>query len=236
MPNCMTTHFLSRIALATWLNCELTVQQVRAPGYSCHHARVNPPRERRCPLWVPLLILLLTIGQLAVAEWVPGIDRFADKAFGARLIAYPLMMLLVPALWWFFVKRRRPEEPPPYGAFSLIMLGFLVDVTGNSLDLYDSLTWWDDMNHFVNWVFLLTGIGLIIGRSVQPTWALVVMVAGLGAVLAIGWELGEWWTFIRHGTELDTAYEDTLGDETLGTLGATVAGALVARFRTAAPQ
>jgi hypothetical protein len=184
---------------------------------------------------VPVLILVLTIGQLAVAEWVP-LDRFADKAFGARLVAYPLMMLLVPALWWALVKRRSPEEPAPYGAFSLIMLGFLVDVTGNSLDLYDSLTWWDDMNHFVNWVFLLTGIGLIIGRSVQPTWALVVMVAGLGAVLAIGWELGEWWTFIRHGTELDTAYEDTLGDETLGTLGATVAGALVARFRTAAPQ
>ena len=25
------------------------------------------------------------------AEWVPGIDRFADKAFGARLIAYPVI-------------------------------------------------------------------------------------------------------------------------------------------------
>jgi hypothetical protein len=178
-------------------------------------------------VWVPVLILLLTIGQLAVAEWVPGIDRFADKAFGARLLAYPAMMLLVPALWWFFVKRRHPEEPPPYGAFSLIMLGFLVDVTGNSLDFYDSLTWWDDMNHFVNWVFLLTGIGLIIGGSVRPPWARVLMIAGLGAMLAIAWELGEWWTFIRHGTEIDTAYEDTLGDETLGTLGALLAGLLV---------
>ena len=178
---------------------------------------------------MPALVLALTVGQLAVAEWAPGIDRFADKAFGARLIAYPLMMLLAPALWWLFVKRRRPHEPAPYGAFSLIMLGFLVDVTGNSLDLYDSLTWWDDMLHFVNWVFLLTGIGLIIGRSVEPAWALVLMIAGLGAILAIGWELGEWYTFIRHGTELDTAYEDTLADETLGTLGATVAGLIVAR-------
>jgi hypothetical protein len=178
-------------------------------------------------VWVPVLILVLTIGQLAVAEWVPGIDRFADKAFGARLIAYPAMMLFVPALWWFFVKRRHPEEHPPYGAFSLIMLGFLVDVTGNSLDFYDSLTWWDDMNHFVNWVFLLTGIGLIIGGSVRPAWARVLLIAGLGAVLAIGWELGEWYTFIRHGTEIDTAYEDTLGDETLGTLGALLAGLLV---------
>ena len=53
------------------------------------------------------------------------------------------------------------------------------------------------------------------------------MIAGLGAILAIGWELGEWYTFIRHGTEIDTAYEDTLGDETLGSLGALLAGLLV---------
>ena len=53
------------------------------------------------------------------------------------------------------------------------------------------------------------------------------MIAGLGAILAIGWELGEWYTFIRHGTEIDTAYEDTLGDETLGTLGAVLAGLVV---------
>jgi len=170
---------------------------------------------------------VLTVGQLAIAEWVPGIDRFADKAFGARLIAYPLMMLLVPALWWLVVKRRRPDEPVPYGAFSLIMLGFLVDVTGNSLDLYDSLTWWDDLNHFANWAFLLTGIGLLIAGPVRPAWARVLMIAGLGAILAIGWELGEWYTFIRHGTEIDTAYEDTLGDETLGTLGALLAGLVV---------
>jgi hypothetical protein len=48
-------------------------------------------------------------------------------------------------------------------------------------------------------------------------------------VLAIGWELGEWYTFIRRGTELDDAYQDTLGDEALGTLGAFCAALLVAR-------
>jgi hypothetical protein len=56
--------------------------------------------------WVPAVVLGLTVGQLAVAEWVPGIDRFADKAFGARLVAYPLLMLLAPAIWWA-VRRRR---------------------------------------------------------------------------------------------------------------------------------
>ena len=38
--------------------------------------------------------------------------------------------------------------------------------------------------------------------------------------------------FIRHGTELDTAYEDTLSDEVLGTLGAFVAAWFVANARS----
>lgn len=191
---------------------------------------MQTPERARIGWWLPALILLATVGQLAVAQWVPGIERFAGKAFGARLVLYPVLMLLVPALWWLLVGRRGSTRPP-YGAFSLVMLGFLVDVTGNSLDLYDAVTWWDDANHFVNWVFLLSGLGLVIGARVQPTWALMVMVVGLGALLAIGWELGEWWTFIRGGTELDTAYEDTLGDQALGSLGALVAALIVAGRR-----
>ncbi len=184
---------------------------------------------KRSLVWLPILILVLTMGQLAVAQWVPGIERFADKAFGARLIAYPVMMLLVPAIWWVVVKRKDRAAEPPYVAFALIMLGFLVDTTGNSLDFYDTLTWWDDMNHFVNWVFLNAGIGLIIAWAVHPTWARIVLVAGIGSLLALGWEIGEWYTFIRHGTEIETAYEDTLADMTLGTLGGTLAALIVAR-------
>jgi hypothetical protein len=178
---------------------------------------------------VPALVLVATVAQLAVATFVPGIERFADKAFGARLAAYPVMMLLVPAAWWFAVGRKHPEKEPPYVAFALVMVGFLVDTTGNSLDLYDTVTWWDDMNHFVNWFFLLSGIGLIIARNVTPRWVQLLLVTGLGCLLALGWELGEWYTFIRHGTERDTAYEDTLGDMTLGSCGAFLAAVLVAR-------
>lgn len=182
-----------------------------------------------------MLVLVATVAQLAVAEWWPGIDRFADKAFGARLVAYPLLMLVAPVIWWFVVRRRDPAVSPPYAAFALIMVPFLVDVTGNSLDLYDTVVWWDDFNHYINWLFLLLGIGLLITDSVRPDWAVVVLITGLGAILAIGWELGEWYTFIRHGTEIDTAYEDTLGDLSLGTLGALCAGGLLlwCRRRTA---
>ena len=186
-------------------------------------------RSRHGLIWLPALVLAATVAQLAVATFVPGIERFDDKAFGARLAAYPAMMLLVPALWWLAVKRRRPDATPPYVAFALIMLGFLVDTTGNSLDLYDSLVWWDDLNHFVNWFFLLSGIGLIIARDLRPRWAQLLLVAGLGCLLALGWEIGEWYTFIRHGTELDTAYEDTLADMTLGSWGAFLAALVVTR-------
>lgn len=45
------------------------------------------------------------------------------------------------------------------------------------------------------------------------------------------WELGEYVAFVRHSTELQTAYTDTLGDLTLGTLGALLAGLIVHRVR-----
>jgi hypothetical protein len=190
----------------------------------------------RLTIWAPVLVLALTVAQLAVAEWVPGIDRFADKAFGARLVAYPLLMLVTPAIWWVVVRRRDAAAAPPYGAFTLVMAPFLIDVTGNSLDLYDAVVWWDDLNHFANWLLLCAGIGLLVGGRVSPRWAVVVLVTGVGALLAVGWELGEWFTFIRHGTEIDTAYEDTLADEALGTLGALVAGLLVAYSAPTRPR
>jgi hypothetical protein len=177
---------------------------------------------------VALLILALTIAQLAVGAFA-DLEQFEGKAFGARLIAYPLMMLAVPAAYELRRRITGSTSPLPWSGFALIMAPFLIDVTGNTLDLYDSIVWWDDLNHFVNWFLLAAGIGVLVTRTtISPPWALGWLVAGVGAMLAIGWELGEWYAFIRHGTELDTAYRDTLGDEVLGTLGAALAGLVVA--------
>jgi hypothetical protein len=54
--------------------------------------------------------------------------------------------------------------------------------------------------------------------------------------MAIIWELGEWYTFIRHSHELSTAYEDTLGDEALGSLGGLTAGLILVWWRGRAPS
>lgn len=170
----------------------------------------------------PLVVLALTVAQLVVAGVASDLPQFAGKGFAARLVLYPLMMLVVPVGWW--LAHRRQLNTAPIGGFTLVMLPFLIDVTGNTLDLYDSISWWDDANHFVNWFLLCLGLALVLDVPVlRPAWARAVVVIGGGALLALLWELGEWYAFIRHGTELDTAYEDTLGDMTLGTCGAVVA-------------
>jgi hypothetical protein len=186
----------------------------------------SPPRA----FTVTILIFVATVGQLLLATFATDLPQFAGKGFGARLVAYPLLMLLVPA-GWFLLRRLRPDTARtsvPWTAFALIMAPFLVDVTGNTLNLYDSVVWWDDANHFVNWFLLCSGIGVLLMLTrIRPAWAVGTIVGGIGAVLALGWELGEWYAFIRHGTELATAYEDTLADQALGTAGAVLAGALV---------
>ena len=198
--------------------------------------------ENNSPRWAvraTVVIFLATVAQLFVATFVSGLSQFEGKGFGARLIAYPVMMLLVPVGWWIYQRRRHTSGDPraqyadmPWAGFALIMAPFLIDVTGNTLNLYDTLDWWDDANHFVNWFLLSAGIGILLLRArITPAWALGLLVAGLGALLAIGWELGEWYAFIRHGTELETAYEDTLFDEVLGSLGAALAGLWVGRVR-----
>ncbi|MCW2928904.1 MAG: hypothetical protein JWM86_2872 [Thermoleophilia bacterium] len=184
------------------------------------------PQSQRPWRLAAFVILALTVAQLA-AGGLLDLRQFEGKAFGTRLIAYPLMMLALPIAWKLIAHVRGVRSPVPWDATAFVMWGFLVDVTGNTLDLYDTLVWWDDANHFANWVTLSFGVGLCLARGaggVAPRWLLAVATAGAGALLAIVWELGEWYTFIRHGTELDTAYEDTLGDEALGSLGAIVAG------------
>jgi uncharacterized membrane protein YjdF len=185
--------------------------------------------------WVTIAIFVATVAQLLVATFFASeLSRFEGKGFGARLIAYPVMMLAVPLVWAAVRSRRGRIAPLPWDGFALIMAPFLIDVTGNTLNLYDSVDWWDDANHFFNWLLLCSGVGVLLLRSrITPPWALGWLIAGLGAMLAIGWELGEWYTFIRHGTELDTAYTDTLGDLALGTLGGALAGFVVGRISAA---
>lgn len=179
--------------------------------------------RRPLAFWIDVGVKLLFVGLLAFGAF-SGLEQFEGKAFGWRLATYPVAAALVPVAWWLAGGPR----PYPYPLDVLVVSPFLVDVLGNTFDLYDTVSWWDDLNHFVNWALLSLAIGLFLLRFRLPGLVTFALVVGMGAVAAIVWELGEYVAFIRNSDELDTAYEDTLGDMILGLSGATVAAVATA--------
>ncbi len=177
-------------------------------------------------LWQLDVAIKLVMVALLVVGAFSGLQQFEGKAFGGRLVFYPLAVFVLPVAWRVFAS----ERPFPYLADVLITLPFLIDVVGNAADLYDTVVWWDDANHLVNWALLSGGAGLLIPRARVEAWALAGLVIGFGTTSAIGWELMEYVTFIRDSPEFATAYVDTLGDLALGTLGSGLAAVLVTRF------
>ena len=169
------------------------------------------------------LVVLLAFGAFS------GLERFAGKAFGWRLVGYSAAALLVPAVWAL----RGRRSPYPYAIDTLFVLPFLIDTIGNALNLYDTVDWWDDANHFVNWAILTGAVAVGVAHAIDRRWELFSLIVGFGAATAILWEIGEYFAFIRHSSELKTAYTDTLGDLTLGLSGsgltATIAVALRSR-------
>ena len=174
---------------------------------------------RSSTLWLTLavkaaLICLLVFGAFS------GLQQFEGKAFLWRLTIYPVAAFAVPIVW--AVTGRRTSYP--YAVDILLTLPFLIDTIGNALDLYDTIWWWDDANHLINWALLSGAIGALAWRNNVIGWRTFAYAVGFGATTAILWEIAEYVAFIRDSSELDTAYVDTLGDLALGLTGSAVAG------------
>jgi len=180
--------------------------------------------SRRAWLWLDVTLKTLVIGLTALGAF-GGLERFEEKGFGWRLLWYPAMILALPVAWRLFGRGR----PFPFLADVLITIPFLVDVLGNVFNLYDTIGWWDDANHFANWLFLSLGVGVLLLRTRLEPWVLAGLVLAFGATVAILWELGEYVTFIRtNEDEFDTAYTDTLGDLTFDLVAASIAAGVIA--------
>jgi hypothetical protein len=179
--------------------------------------------NRSTAFWLDLLVKLSLIVLLAFGAF-SSLERFAGKAFGWRLLGYSIAAFLVPAIWAARGRRGRY----PFAADTLFVLPFLIDTIGNVLDLYDTIDWWDDANHFVNWALLSGALAAVLLRTALPRWERFALVVGFGATTAILWEIGEYFAFIRNSPERATAYTDTLGDLTLGLSGSTFTAALAA--------
>ncbi len=169
--------------------------------------------------WVAVTIKVVLIGLLAFGAF-SGLQQFEGKAFLWRLITYPVGAFAVPICWLAFARK----SPFPYVADILLTLPFLVDTGGNSLDLYDTVEWWDDANHFVNWALLSGAVAALMVRVKARSRETIGLVVGFGAVTAILWEIAEYYAFIRASPEFATAYTDTLGDLGLGLVGSIFVG------------
>jgi hypothetical protein len=177
-------------------------------------------------------VKLALVGLLVFAVARQDLPQFHGKSMTGRAVGYPIAALVVPVVWW--IARRRRRMAYPYAVDILVVLPFLIDMAGNAANLYDTISWWDDVNHLVNWAILVSGFGVLLLRTRLNAWPIFGLAVGFGAVTAILWELLEYVTFIRNSPELKTAYHDTLGDLTLGLSGSTIAAlgtALLARKR-----
>ena len=161
----------------------------------------------RSEFWLAVAVKAVLIGLLLVGAF-SGLQQFEGKAFLWRLITYPIAAFVVPVVW--AVTGRKSLFP--YAVDILLTLPFLIDTVGNALDLYDTIWWWDDANHLVNWALLSGAIGALAWRNKVRAWGTMAYVVGFGATMAILWEIAEYVAFIRDSSELDTAYVDTLGD------------------------
>ncbi|WP_372736547.1 hypothetical protein [Nocardioides sp.] len=169
--------------------------------------------------------LLLLLG-IAIA--FPDLGNLRDKAAGIRAIGYPLVAFAVPLVWWLSWKDRVRF---PWVPDLLVTITCFTDILGNRMDLYDTITWFDDWMHFMNTGLLAAAFVLLtlpatssLGRTIERSLA-------FGATAAIAWEIAEYFAFISGSSERRFAYADTLGDLALGTLGAVVAAGLVHQYR-----
>ena len=187
-------------------------------------------------LWLDLAVKATLIGLLVFALLRPDLPQFHGKGILGRAITYPIATLVVPVGWWLVGPRRGRRVEYPYALDVLLVLPFLIDTAGNAANLYDTIDWWDDANHFVNWAILVAAFGQFLLRLPIGRLELAALAIGFGAVTAVLWEFGEYLTFIRNNqNELRTAYTDTLGDLSLGLSGSVVAALVTALvFRPAA--
>jgi hypothetical protein len=195
---------------------------------------VNPRSfwaDRPAVFWLDVAVKVALVGLLLFAALNQDIPRFHGKAMTGRALTYPIAAIIVPLGWWLLSRRRATPIAYPYTLDILLVLPYLIDTAGNAANLYDTVTWWDDFNHLLNWGILSAAFGQFLLRLPVGRLSLIGLCIGFGAVTAILWELAEYITFVRNSPELRTAYTDTLGDLTLGLIGSVIAAILVGKLQ-----
>jgi hypothetical protein len=180
----------------------------------------TPPFPKWIGIFTKITFLGLIVFCIVGRQW----PQFSGKGMMLRASTYPLAALAVPLFWRFKLRGR----PYPHLADAFILLPFVVDLFGNAANLFDTIRIYDDTAHFVNWIFLVSGFGILFSSFNLRRLNIAVLSLGLGCAIAILWELAEFIAQKTGTTRLFLTYEDTIGD-----LGLAFAGSFLGALTSA---
>jgi hypothetical protein len=180
----------------------------------------TPAVVRNLDLTAKVLLVLL----LMLAVLYPDFGHVRGKGAGARAIGYPLLAFAVPVVWFMSWRERASF---PWVADLLVTLTCFSDTLGNRMNLYDTISWFDDWMHFVNTGLLAAAAILLTLHRSSSLGATIERALAFGVTAAVGWEIAEYLAFLKTSPERLGAYTDTLGDLALGSLGSLVAAFVV---------
>ena len=172
---------------------------------------------------IDLAVKVLVVGLSVYPIARPGSAHFAGKAMGVRAVLYPAAVLLIPMIW---LVAGRPE-PYPFVADIALGIPFLVDAAANVFGLF-SIKGFDAIPHLTGWLFLSVALGLAVSPLLPEPWVAFGFVLGMGAVLDILWEIGEYLLMRSGASGLDLTYENTIQDLGMSLTGAAIGALLVA--------
>ena len=176
---------------------------------------------------INISVKVALMGFLAVGLVFPDWPQFAGKGWPARCVAYPIPALVGPV--WHWARGRRPGYN--HLADALLVTPFLLDIAGNVFNLYNTVSHFDDVLHFTNWIFLVAGFCVLVGDRVDAP-VIVTLGVGFGAFAIVLWEIMEYVVMQTGSAGLMLTYEDTISDLALSTGGGALGAVLVWWLRT----
>lgn len=136
-----------------------------------------------------------------------------------------LTMLLVSGGTWAF-RYYSPTRSEDLAGQTVLLLGGAFSVLGT----YREVEWLDLVVHLLMLAVLTkTLANMLVHHAMLPDAStrrqaagILVAVTGLGVLLAVLWEIGEWAGHTFINPEVGVGYEDTLGDLVAGSLGSLI--------------
>jgi hypothetical protein len=161
-------------------------------------------------------ILVFTVDALVNA----ADPRFEGKALGPRNVGIMLGFSMLFPIVYLVARRWRSY---PFWFDDLYLSIFALDMAGNSLNLYNTVSWWDHIPHFHGPGALSMVLMGVFGMG-------AVAAAGLATILHVALECHEFYGDVLLGTHNVKDLWDTVNDLSYGLVGALIYTVVFKRF------